>query len=82
MRLMEEMMRTIRTTARPMLTPDEVGIILGVNPQSIRNQARIIPNTLGFPVVVVGNRVLIPRKPFLKFIGEKEENANETVQSL
>ncbi len=77
MRLMEEMMHTIRTTARPMLTPDEVGIILGVNPQSIRNQARIIPNTLGFPVVVVGNRVLIPRKPFLKFIGEKEENVND-----
>lgn len=77
MTLMEEMMHTIRTTARPMLTPDEVGFILGVNPQSIRNQARVIPNTLGFPVAVVGNRVLIPRKPFLKFIGEKEENAND-----
>ena len=67
----------MQRTDKAVLLPDDIAEVLGVNPQSIRNQARIIPNTLGFPVVVVGNRVLIPRKPFLKFIGEKEENAND-----
>ena len=45
-------------------TPDEIAPILGVNPQSIRQQARQDPNALGFAVCVVGNRTLIPKEAF------------------
>ena len=52
-----------------MLTPAEVAEVLGVDPQSIRVQAKQNPALLGFNVVVIGSRTLIPRIPFLKFIG-------------
>ena len=52
-----------------MLTPADIAEVLGVDAQSIRVQARQDPSLLGFPVTVVGNKTIIPRKPFLKFIG-------------
>ena len=55
------------------LTPKDVAPVLGVDPHSIRLQAREYPEFLGFPVIVVGNKTLIPRKSFLQFIGEGEE---------
>lgn len=33
--------------------------------------ARKLPELLGFPVTVVGNRTLIPRKSFIRHIGEE-----------
>ena len=59
----------IEDTEALMLTPADVAEVLGVDAQSIRVQARQDPSLLGFPVSVVGNRTLIPRIPFLKFIG-------------
>ena len=52
------------------ITPLEAAEILGVNAQSIRSQAHYEPDKLGFPVIVMGSRVYIPVKPFLKFLGE------------
>ncbi len=52
---------------------EEAAAILGVNPQSLRSQAQDDPRKLGFNVVVVGNRVIIPRKPFYEFMGIKDE---------
>lgn len=66
----------IKSSSAAILNPDDIAEVLGVNPQSIRDQAQAWPGSLGFPVSVIGRRTLIPRKPFLKFIGEKEENAN------
>lgn len=60
----------LRTITDPFLTPEQIAPILQVNPHSIRLAARENPKGLGFPVVVIGNRVKIPRKPFLEFIGE------------
>ena len=55
-----------------MLTPLQVGAYLHVNPQSIRAQAKEAPEMLGFPVIVIGSRVLIPRRAFIQFIQGKE----------
>lgn len=41
--------------------------ILNVTAQSIRDTAHQFPGALGFPVCVVGNKTLIPRKPFINF---------------
>jgi hypothetical protein len=46
----------------------DVAPILGVNPQSIRGQAHLDPAFLGFRVIVIGDRTLIPRKPFIEYI--------------
>lgn len=56
------------------MTAEEAARILGTNPQSIRAQAHRDPLALGFPVIVIGRRVLIPRKPFTSFIQGGEEN--------
>lgn len=51
------------------LTPVQVGEVLGVSPALIRAQARAYPESLGYPVTCVGNRVIIPKLPFLRFMG-------------
>lgn len=50
-----------------LLTPDEISVVMGANPQTIRMGAH--DGTLGFPVCVMGSRVRIPRIPFLRFLG-------------
>jgi hypothetical protein len=52
----------IRASDKAVLTPAEVAPVLGVNPQSIRAAD---PVDLGFPVIKLGTRTLIPRVPFL-----------------
>ena len=51
------------------VSPADISSILGCDPQCIRRQAQINPSQLGFPVIVQGSRVRIPRIPFLRFIG-------------
>lgn len=51
------------------LTPTQVAPILGVNPHTIRVMAATNPAALGFPVIVMGSRVKIPKVPFLHFMG-------------
>lgn len=46
----------------------EAAAYLGMDSQCMRNQAQEEPAKLGFPVVVVGNRVVIPRRGFLHFV--------------
>lgn len=65
-------LQEIKNTEKTMLLPAEVAPILGCDAHRIRVQARQYPELLGFPVVVIGNRTLIPRKPFLAYIGEEE----------
>lgn len=55
---------------------EEVASYLGCNPQTFRNQAKTHPEKLGFPVTIIGNRVLTPRKPFFNFISGGENNDN------
>lgn len=58
---------------KPFITPQDVADVLQCSEQIIRIQARDNPEALGFPVIRVGNRTKIPRKAFIRFMGEKEE---------
>ena len=61
------------------LTCAEVAPVLMVNPQSIRLQAAECPERLGFPVICIGSRVLIPREGFINFMkGYKKRPAAGT----
>lgn len=59
----------IRGLDKPFLTPKEVAGVLRSDPQTIRVAARTEPKRLGFPVVVIGSRVKIPRAAFLRYMG-------------
>lgn len=61
----------IKASSKIMLKPADIAKVLGCDAHTIRLQAREYPESLGFPVVVIGNRTLIPRKAFLKFLGEE-----------
>lgn len=63
----------IKASDKPMLLAKDVASVLGCDPHSIRVQAHEYPEGLGFPVVLLGNRTLIPRKRFLEFLGEETE---------
>ena len=52
---------------KSVLTPAIVSKYLGCDQQTLRLQARLRPDLLGFPVVCVGTRVKIPKEPFLAF---------------
>ena len=58
-------LKEIEALEGEILLPAEIAPLLRVNPESIRLQARECPEKLGFPVVVIGNRVLIPKEGFL-----------------
>ena len=62
---------------KPYLLPREVGALLNIQPYTI-NVAAQNPDTrakLGFPVIITGTRVRIPRVPFLQFMGYTGEIA-------
>ena len=63
----------LMTMDKDAITCAEAGAILGANPQSIRIAARDRPDALGFPVIRIGTRTLIPRIPFINFMTGKKE---------
>ena len=54
---------------REFLTPAQVAEILNCSAHGIRIWARQKPEQLGFPVCIIGSRIKIPRRPFLRFMG-------------
>lgn len=56
------------------LTPAQAAPALGCNPYLINLMANdeAKRSLLGFPVILIGCRVKIPRIPFLKFLGWEE----------
>lgn len=62
----------IRGLEKPFLTPKEVAGVLGSDPQTIRVTARTAPERVGFPFTFTGNRMKIPRIPFLRFMEGRE----------
>lgn len=59
--------------AQDYLTPRDVAGCLGCTAYAINQQAKGDAGKLGFPVVIIGKRVKIPRIAFIKFMeGEKE----------
>lgn len=59
---------------REFLIPKDIAPILGVNPYNINVQAKqdvkMGVNSLGFPVIVIGTRVKIPKRAFIRYIRE------------
>lgn len=58
----------IEALEKDVLLPKDVAGCLGCNPYSINIQAKDDPGKLGFPVVVLGTRVLIPKDGFLNYM--------------
>lgn len=56
----------LRNSTRDVLTAEDIAPILRADAHAIRLTARKHPERLGFPVVCIGNRVKIPREPFLR----------------
>lgn len=50
------------------ITPAVAAEILGADPHWLRIAARTRPELLGFSVIVMGSRVKIPRRAFVKFM--------------
>ena len=60
-------LQDIEEMDRSVLTPAIVADYLQCDQQTLRLQARLRPDLLGFPVICIGNRVKIPKEPFLAF---------------
>ena len=58
----------IRHLTDDTLTAAQASTVLRCDPNSLRRAARDSPERLGFPVIVMGHSVRIPRIPFINFI--------------
>ena len=58
----------IEASPKEMLTCTDVAEILCAQAYTIHLTAELRPELLGFPVIMMGRRVKIPKRPFLKFI--------------
>lgn len=64
----------IRESTEVVLLAEDIAHLLRTKPQRLRLTARDHPTWLGFPVIRTSDsNVVFPRKPFLAFLGEKEE---------
>ena len=61
---------------KEILTCADVAPILMANPATIHGQAVERPELLGFPVIVAGRRVKIPRAAFLAWLEGKEAESH------
>lgn len=69
---MRKSIQDIIALDRDYLTPAEIAGVLGSDPQTIRVTARTAPERVGFPFTFTGNRMKIPRIPFLNFMEGRE----------
>ena len=60
-------LQDIRESEKEMLTPADVSHVLRCDSYTITLQAKADPKKLGFPVIVMGSRVRIPKAGFLRF---------------
>lgn len=74
---MSNELKALMEIDRDYLLPAEVAPVMHWDTHALRLQAREDPSKLGFPVLVYGSRVKIPKIPFLQFMGvlyHKEED--------
>lgn len=62
----------IENLSDEVLTCVQVSKVLKSEVAALHKQAVTNPKNLGFPVIVVGTRVKIPRIPFIKFMRGEE----------
>lgn len=65
---MRDLLNELEELDSEILTCQQVAPVLQANPQTIHQQAMERPELLGFPVIVCGTRVKIPRRAFLAFM--------------
>lgn len=58
----------IKAVPGEVLTCKQVAAVLGMSETNLHAQAMERPDALGFPVIVAGRRVKIPKQPFLRFM--------------
>lgn len=58
----------IKNMEQDVITPSVAAQVLKCNPHWIRVAAKKDKGLLGFPVVLIGSRVKIPRKAFIRFM--------------
>lgn len=77
-------LRDLEQLPGEMLTPEQVAPVLEMTAHTIRVQAGQNPDVFGFPVMVVGTRVKIPKRPFLLYMrGESSKRAmDQTLEEL
>ena len=63
-------LKEIEESSKEVLTCSDVAPVLKCNPATLHMQAMKAPKKLGFPVIVMGSRVKIPRRPFLAYMKE------------
>lgn len=56
------------------LSAADIAVVMGSDPHTVRCTARQRPELLGFPFTFSGNRMKIPRIPFLRFCGVEVVN--------
>ena len=61
-------LKEIAESTKEVLTCQDVAQVLMCNPATLHMQAIEEPWRLGFPVIVMGRRVKIPRRPFLNYM--------------
>ena len=67
-------LQEIEALPKDMLIPSDIAPILGCNPYTINVYTRDGKNPFPFPIIRMGNRVRIPKIPFLKAMrGEQME---------
>jgi len=67
----------IKNLPREFLRPADIAPILGCTPYSINVQVQKDPSKLGFPVIVIGSRVKIPKLAFIKFMKGEMQSCQE-----
>lgn len=60
----------IKNCSKIFLSPADIASVMGSDPHTVRCTARQRPELLGFPFTFSGNRMKIPRIPFLRWLGE------------
>ena len=63
-------LKEIEAIPGEILTCRQIARVLRANPNDLHIQAVSNPAMLGFPVIVHGTRVKIPKQPFLRFMRE------------
>lgn len=61
-------LKDIENLKKETLSVVDVCTCLEGDPLAFRIQARTDPAVLGFPVIIIGNRIKIPKQAFLKFM--------------
>lgn len=69
-----EAIAAIKSSDSFMILASDIAPVIGADPQCIRSQAKADPKALGFPVSIIGDRLYIPRIPFLNFLGVHEND--------